>query len=339
MFCPQCGKQLEDGKSFCKFCGARVNVEPAPPLPGDADETHVGLPPLPSTDSVWHVPVVAPPPAPSPPVGGQAPQPTPAPSSTPPPSTAPPPSAPASPLAPPSQPAGEYDGSPPTKRPRWVVPFLAVIGVLIVTTLIVLAVLLLGDSRDSPQATDPVSTGTTGSPTTLTPATGPATPDTAAGGGVLTTATIPRYDPDAPTTPLSDATSGDETAYVNAVDNLESALSRADDRVPALATEINNTAPSVPRSVEEELGRLQQDVENAQRTLGSHDPPQRFQRADELIFNAADEMLYRIDQTRQGIDAMRRAGTVDAGAPYFDAGRVARDQFRTFFDQYRSTRP
>lgn len=346
MFCPQCGKQLEDGKSFCKFCGARVNAEPAPPptpsppvggqvpqpppsapqtpappLPGDPDETHVGLPPLPSADSVWHAPGVTPPPTP------------------PPPSTAPAPSTAAFPLATPSPPAGEYDGPPPTKRPSWVVPFLAVIGILIVTTFIVLAVLLLGDSGDGPKATDPVATGTTGSPTTLTSATVPATPDTAGGGGVLTTATIPRYDPDAATTPPTGATTQDETAYMNALDNLESALSRADDRVPALATEINNTAPNVPGSVEEELGRLQQDVENAQSTLGSHDPPQRYQRADELIFNAADEMLYRIDQTRQGIDAMRRAGRVDAGAPYFDAGRVARDQFRTFFDQYRSTRP
>jgi len=264
MFCPQCGRQLEDGKSFCKFCGARVSVKP--------------------------------------------------------------------------EPAAEYGGSPPKGWPGWVVPLLAVIGVLILASFIALAVLLLGLSGDTPKATEPVSTDTIGTQTTLTPAT-VTPPDTAAGGGVLTTATIPTYDPDATKTPPTGAASEDEAAYVNALDNLEDALSRADDRVPILAVEINNTAPRVSKSVEEELGRLQQDVENAQSALGSHDPPQRFQRADELIFNAADEMLYRIEQTRQGINAMWYAGTVGAGTPYFDAGRVARDQFRTLFDQYRSTRP
>jgi hypothetical protein len=156
-----------------------------------------------------------------------------------------------------------------------------------------------------------VLTGTTVSVTTLPPATGATTADTGAGGGALTTATIPGFDPNSTTTSAAGGSSNDEASYVRALNNLDTVLSYTDSRVPELATEINNTAPGVPGWVDEELGRLQQDVENAQDELGSQSPPQRFQ----------------------------RAGTVTAGKSYFDAGRQARDQYRRFFDQYRSARP
>jgi len=264
VFCPQCGTQLEDGKSFCKFCGARIAAEPEPTTHSMPD---------------------------------------------------------------------------PKGRPRWVVPFLAAVGIVIVGFFVGLAVLLIHGSSDSPKATTPLSTGTMTDTTSSPPATANTVPGSDAAAGALTTATVPSFDPDSTSTSTVGGAVDDEAEYALRLDDLVALLTRADSRIPELATEINNTAPRVPSWVDGELASMRQDVENALGELAGWDPPQSFQRADELIFNAADEMLYRIDQTRQGIDAMRGAGTVDAGRSYFDAGRQARDQYHRLFDQYRSARP
>lgn len=38
MYCEHCGKQIEDGASFCPYCGSKVNVAPAPQPQGEKDE-------------------------------------------------------------------------------------------------------------------------------------------------------------------------------------------------------------------------------------------------------------------------------------------------------------
>ncbi|MHB0980767.1 MAG: zinc ribbon domain-containing protein [Thermoleophilia bacterium] len=357
MFCPQCGKQLEEGKGFCKHCGARLSdyappagqapaapppaTPPAPPvsgarpiapppLPGAREDAppHVAFPTLPSAAAADPEPPAYAPPAYAPPP--VAPPPFPPAATVPPP---PPPFA-ASPAAVPPLPPHPASG----ERPRWVIPFLAVMGVIIVGSIIGLAIVLASGGGDSPRATGTVATGTTLSITTTI--SGPPTETTVAGGGVNTTATIPGYDPNSTTVPTSAGGSGtDPAAYVYALDDLESVLYYADSRIPELAKEINARAPEVPTWVSDELQGLSDEILTAQDELAAYDPPADFQRADDLLFQASGEMLYRIDQTYQGIDAMWTAGTVAAGNPYFEEGRKARDAYRKLYDQYRAARP
>lgn len=156
-------------------------------------------------------------------------------------------------------------------------------------------------------------------------------------GGASTTATIPGYDPGT-TTDVTTGTSGEGTteAYVAALDGLEAVLAYADTRIPELAQQINASAPRVPDSVDQELQSLFAQIDDARVALGELQPPPEYQRADELLFEAADIQQYRIDQTRQGIDAMWLADDVDAGLPYFDEGRKARDDYRRVYDQYKA---
>lgn len=395
MFCPQCGKQLEEGKGFCRHCGARLSdyappggqtpsgqtpgapppaIPPAPPvsgawpiapppLPGTREDAPppVAFPTLPSAAAADPEPPVAfptppvftPPPVFAPPP--VTPLPFPPAAAVPPPPAAPPPPFAAStspppfaavppPPMPPPFPAGPTAAPPAPphlasgERPRWVLPFLAVMGVIIVGSIIGLAMALASGGGDSPRATGTVGTATTLSITTSV--SGPPTETTIAGGGVGTTATIPGYDPNSTTVPTSAGGSGvDPAAYIYALDALEAELYYADSRVPELAKEINASAPGVPAWVSDELQGLSDEILTAQDELAAYNPPTDFQRADDLLFQASGEMLYRIDQTYQGIDAMWTAGTVAAGNPYFEEGRKARDAYRALYDQYRAARP
>lgn len=348
MFCPQCGKQLEEGKGFCKHCGARLSdyaaaggqTPAAPPrLPGAHGDAPapVTFPTLPSAAAAApEPPVFAPPPVtppPFPPTAAAPPPQVPPPFAAAPPAPVPPPFAAGPAAAPPTPPHLASGG-----RPRWVLPFLAVMGVIIVGSIIGLVMVLVSGSGDSPRATGTVATGTTLSISTTV--SGPPTETTVTGGGVGATATIPGYDPGSTTVPTSTGGSGnDQTAYIYALDGLEAVLAYADSRIPELAKEINARAPRVPAWVSDELQGLSDDIQTAQDELAAYNPPADFQRADDLLFQASGEMLYRIDQTYQGIDAMWTAGAVVAGNPYFEEGRKARDAYRKLYDQYRAARP
>ncbi|MHB8869826.1 MAG: zinc ribbon domain-containing protein [Thermoleophilia bacterium] len=363
MFCPQCGTQLEGGKGFCKHCGARLSDYPAPstqvagappaaptapttdppapplaesrtvdppPLPGAREDgpPPVTFPTLPSAATVQQSAAVPPPfaapPPPTPPPFAAAP---------------PPPFPPAPPSAPVADPyAGAAAAAARNDRPGWVIPLLAAMGVIIVGSIIGLALVVTSGSGDSPRATGTVATGTTLAGTTTI--SGPPTETTVGGESSGTTATIPGYDPNSTTVTASGgAAGGSSVAYISTLDALETVLARADSRIPELAQEINASAPRVPSWVSRELEGLSADILTAQDALAANDPPADFQSADDLLFQACGEMLYRIDQTYQGIDAMWTAGTVAAGNPYFDEGRKARDDYRRFFDRYRAARP
>jgi hypothetical protein len=131
----------------------------------------------------------------------------------------------------------------------------------------------------------------------------------------------------------------DVAAYEAVLAGLDTVLTHSDTRIPELADKINATAPSVPASVNRELETLYTDIQRAREELGKRDAPPPFQRADDLIFQAAEAMQYRIDQTMKGVDAMLSAGNVEASHPYFEEGRKARDEFRKQFADYKAARP
>jgi hypothetical protein len=159
--------------------------------------------------------------------------------------------------------------------------------------------------------------------------------------GTGTTVTIPGFDGGSTSTtaPSLTTTTIDVVAYEAVLTALDAVLTRSDNRIPALADQINATAPSVPASVNRELQTLYNDIQTARGDLGRRAVPPSFQRAHELIFQAADSMQYRIDQTMKGVDAMGSAGNVEASHPYFEEGRKARDRFRQQFADYKAARP
>jgi len=288
MFCPACGKALEEGKTFCKYCGARLPIGTAPT------------------------------PSPPPPPAGWTPPPPPGYTQVPP--------TPGFGAPPPSR-SGSRTG---------LIVVIAIAALLLLGGGVAAAFFLFASTESEGEHTQTSGVVVV---TTLSPGEASAT-TTSAPAGTGTTATVPGFDPDgtATTQGIGD-TAVDATGYLQALDGLELVLVRCDERIPALATQINNSAPRVPGSVSQELDNLFADVEEARTALGEFEPPSAYEEADRYIFEAADAMQNRIDQTSKGIDAMWNAGTVTAGTPYFDEGRRARDQYRTFFDQYMAAKP
>lgn len=231
-------------------------------------------------------------------------------------------------------------GAPPSRSGSrtGLIAAIAVVAVLLVGGGVAAAFLLLAPKESDGEPTktsgvvvvtsDPSQTG------------GDTTPETQTSGSG-TTATVPGFDPNGPVTTQGPGTGStlDNAGYVHALDALETVLVHCDTRVPVLADQINNTAPGVPAPVSRELESLYGDVEETRIALGNFEAPPAYQKADQLLFEAADAMQYRIDQTMKGIDAMWNQGTVAAGKPYFDEGRRARDQYRALFAQYSAAKP
>lgn len=285
MFCSACGKMLEEGKTFCKYCGARI--------PADTATTLVSPPP----PTGW---------------------------------------------TPPSPPSPEW-AVPPLPPPRsgsktGLIAAIAVAAVLLVGGAAAAAFLLLApkESEGEPTKTSGVVVATS-NPSQTTAGTSSSTQTSGSG----TTATVPGFDPNGPSTTQGPGTAStlDAAGYLQALDALETVLVHCDARIPILADQINNTAPGVPAPVSRELESLYGDIEETRSALGEFEAPPAYQKADQLLFEAADAQQYRIDQTMKGIDAMWNQGTVAAGKPYFDEGRKARDQYRTLFAQYSAAKP
>ncbi len=280
MFCPACGKALEEGKTFCKYCGARLTPSPV-------------TTPLPPPGGPWT--------SPAPPTGWSQVPPT-----------------PGTPGPPPPRSGGRTG----------LIVLIAIVAVLLLGAGVAVAFVLFAPAESEGERTQ--TSGVVVATTTAS--TEPS--------GTGASATVPGFDPDGTATTQPSTDSGADTAaYQQALDGLETVLVHCDERMPALADQINAAAPSVPSSVSQELDSLYADVEEARSALGDLQPPPAYEQADQFIFEAADAMQNRIDQTSKGIDAMWNAGTVDAGTPYFDEGRRARDQFRTLFDQYLAAKP
>ncbi len=159
-----------------------------------------------------------------------------------------------------------------------------------------------------------------------------------------TSTTVPATTPPATETtlpPLTTSTTwgaGGED-YLYALADLDSLLLYADLRVPELAERINETAPNVPLAVRNELRALMESVQDALDNLNVEELLPGYDRADSWLQDAAIYMLYRIEATVLGIEAMRDAGTVSAGTSHFNEGRRMRDEFRAAYQKYLSALP
>ncbi|MBC7292632.1 MAG: hypothetical protein H5T84_00755 [Thermoleophilia bacterium] len=174
-------------------------------------------------------------------------------------------------------------------------------------------------------------TSTTSSIVASTSVTIPLTATTVSG----TTETLPPV-----TTSTSEA--GDlETiqVYLQATKNLLTELLADDARLPVLAVKINATAPSVPRTVWDELQNMAGRLDAVYTSLGEVFVPPEFQEPHYWLEQAASAMGKRIDATIKGIEAMWAARTVNAGKPFFDIGRQARDEFRADLRKFEDTAP
>lgn len=194
-----------------------------------------------------------------------------------------------------------------------------------------------GGDTDGSSTTLAVSSTTTESATLSTG--GPAT------SGAVTTQTIPALTTSSTVSPSTSAGGPSTTqdllaAYLAAAENLAVALDRDDRRIPELATEINNTAPAVPRRVRDELSAMLGGLDALNVELASLDVPSGFEDSYYWLEEAAMHMANRIDATIQGIEAIWAAGEVNAAAAgFFDTGRAERDAYRAAIKKYYELLP
>jgi len=190
------------------------------------------------------------------------------------------------------------------------------------------------------------STSTTGGETDTT--SGPATStggqtDTTVA-GASTTQTIPGLNTTTsgsttggPSTTGSAATDPTEASwerYFAAAENLVNELEYDDDRIPELATEINNTAPKVATWVRDELSTMLGLLDTLNVELAVVDVPAAFQDSHHWLGEAVTHMGNRIYATMQGVETMWDTGKVSPASRYFDEGRVERDAYREAMDKY-----
>jgi hypothetical protein len=175
-----------------------------------------------------------------------------------------------------------------------------------------------------------------GAPAELLAAIGATPPDASSTTIPASTATTVTASTAAPT---STAVSTFLDRYLDASQNLATILQNDDERMPDLATEINNTVPQVPQTVYDELETMSKATGAALAALKALTPPAAYKEADSILRVAAAAMITRIDETAGGIRAMWTSESVTAGTPYFDRGRQARDDYRLLMQRYRAALP
>lgn len=342
MFCSECGQPIDEGKAFCKSCGAPAPEMPEPIAGGAADLADTQIMPPTSAFAAPAIPYeapeasspVAPPPLPPPPAPPPPPPPPPPPAAraTPPPPPPTPP--PASPAAPGYGADWQPPQGPPGRRSRTglIIGIVAAVFVVLAGAGVGAYLLLRGDDVANTTTTLVGSSSTTGAETATTVGD---TTTTVIGG--TATQTIPDLTTATSTTSTTRGQSTED--YLTATDDLVQALLDDDARIPELATQINNTAPKVPRSVWNELQSMMGRLDAAFTSLGEVNVPPEFEESDGWLVEATTVMGSRIDATIRGIEAMWDANSVSAGTKYFDQGRQARDQYRAAFEKFQDAVP
>jgi hypothetical protein len=178
---------------------------------------------------------------------------------------------------------------------------------------------------------------------TLTPTSTASLGTGTTGAADTTTLTVPSYHPGDNTGTVPTTTPGGDTtapqAYLENLDRLDSVLYDADGKMLAIADKINATTPNIPASVFEDLVTVGDDVMSSYDWLAADTAPAGYEKAHDLILQAGDAMITRIDKTKQGVIEIDRAGTTDAGLPFFAEAKTAKDQFTKLFAEYQQARP
>ncbi len=127
--------------------------------------------------------------------------------------------------------------------------------------------------------------------------------------------------------PASTGTTVDPAeAYLTAQDAVVLDLQQDDERIPELATQINDTAPNVPKAVRDELQSMLDALDRDDMTLASLPRPEAFDQAFTWLQEAVMHMVNRVQATIGGIEAMWDTGRISSSTSYFDAGRAELSQ-------------
>jgi hypothetical protein len=128
-------------------------------------------------------------------------------------------------------------------------------------------------------------------------------------------------------------------AYLAVATAILQLLIQQDARMPAIADQINATAPQVPRSVYNELQAMMGKVDAAAVEISGVTIPAGLEPSGLLLDDAIGYMGERIQATIRGIEAMYNSGSVSAGTTYFAEGRTARDNLRQALQRLQESLP
>ena len=128
--------------------------------------------------------------------------------------------------------------------------------------------------------------------------------------------------------------------YFKAHHELEALLQEDDLRMPQLAMDINRTAPDIPQAVDDEIRNMFIALQQAEMTLRQiPDIPPGFRQAHDLLLQAANYMLMRINQTGIAVQDILNSGDPTSGNPQFQVARNYRDYYRQTFAEYQAALP
>ena len=128
--------------------------------------------------------------------------------------------------------------------------------------------------------------------------------------------------------------------YYLALHRLDALLQADDLRMSQVATDINRTAPDIPQVVYDEIGNMFIALQQAEMTLNQvPDIPAEYREAHDLLLQAANHMLMRINQTGIAVQDILNSGGPTSGNPYFQVARNYRDYYRQTFAQYQAAVP
>ena len=315
MFCSNCGQPIEEGKAFCKACGAAM---PAAKPTAGGQGWQPPTTPMPSTPPMREYPQL-----------GRSSQ--------------------------PPQPFQQPPSPPGSRVPLVIGLIVAVIVVLAgagagvyfgvirdrgeVTAANDLTTMSTGPTSSTglPATSTGGSSVTTGgtSATTAAASTGGSQPGT-------TVQTIPSLGATTSGATTSGATTSNPTtttevsdqAYFDLTDQIVAELEADDARMPDLAARINSTAPKVPAAVSAELQKMLDALDADTEQLAALTVPADMQDPNDLLEQAIEHMGNRIYATIGGIEAMAQTGKVSSADDFFNQGRTERDAYQKAIDDY-----